>query len=47
MVAAFRSGILLLLAAPFLAFGTVAVLAVRAERRRTSTPAEAEGPRAL
>jgi hypothetical protein len=33
MVAAFRSGILLLLAAPFLAFGTIAILAVRAQRR--------------
>jgi hypothetical protein len=33
VVAAFRSGILFLLAAPFLVFGAVAVLAVRAERR--------------
>jgi hypothetical protein len=33
VAAAFRSGILLLLAAPFLLFGAVAVLAVRAERR--------------
>ena len=33
MVAAFRSGILVLLAAPFLVFGTVAVLAVRAQRK--------------
>lgn len=34
MVAAFRSGILFLLAAPFAAFGAVATLALRAERRR-------------
>lgn len=34
LVAGLRSGILLLLAAPFLAFGTVAVLAVRAQRRQ-------------
>jgi hypothetical protein len=33
MVAAFRSGILLLLVSPFAAFATVAVLAVRAQRR--------------
>lgn len=33
MIAAFRSGILLLLVAPFAAFGTVATLAVRARRR--------------
>ena len=33
MVAAFRNGILVLLAAPFLVFSTVAVLAVRAQRR--------------
>ena len=35
MVAAFRSGILFLLVAPFAAFGTVATLAVRAQRRRS------------
>jgi hypothetical protein len=35
LVGGFRSGILLLLAAPFLAFGAVAVLAVRAQRRAT------------
>lgn len=34
MVAAFRSGILFLLAAPFTVFGTVAALAVRRFRRR-------------
>ena len=34
MVAAFRSGILLLLAAPFSVFGVIAALAVRAQRRR-------------
>lgn len=34
MVAAFRSGILFLLAAPFAVFGTVAALAVRRFRRR-------------
>lgn len=34
MVGALRSGILLLLAAPFAVFGTVAVLAVRTQRRR-------------
>ena len=36
LVAAFRSGILFLLAAPFVAFGAVATLAVRAQRRRRS-----------
>jgi hypothetical protein len=36
VAAAFRSGILFLLAAPFLVFGAVAVLAVRAERRSAS-----------
>lgn len=34
MLAAFRSGILLLLVAPFAVFGSVAGLAVRAQRRR-------------
>ena len=34
IAAAFRSGILLLLAAPFAVFGTVVTLAVRANRRR-------------
>lgn len=34
MIAAFRSGILLLLAAPFVVFGTVATLAVRSRRKR-------------
>lgn len=33
LVAAFRSGILFLLAAPFVAFGVVATLAVRGQRR--------------
>jgi hypothetical protein len=33
LAAGLRSGVLVLLAAPFLAFGTVAVLAVRAQRR--------------
>ena len=34
MIAALRSGILVLLAAPFAAFGVVAILAVRISRRR-------------
>ena len=34
MAAAFRSGILLLLAAPFSIFGLIAALAVRSHRRR-------------
>lgn len=34
LIAAFRSGILLLLAAPFVVFATIAVLAVRAQNRR-------------
>jgi hypothetical protein len=34
MIAAFRSGILLLLAAPFAVFGTVATLAVRRFRKK-------------
>jgi hypothetical protein len=33
MIAALRSGILVLLAAPFLSFGVVAILAVRMRRR--------------
>ena len=36
MIAAFRSGILILLAAPFAIFATIVVLAVRTQRRRTS-----------
>ncbi len=40
MVAAFRSGILLLLAAPFLVFGTVATLAMR----RFRTPSAVDEP---
>jgi hypothetical protein len=35
MVAALRSGVLLLLAAPFIAFGAVAAVAIRIGRRRT------------
>jgi hypothetical protein len=34
MVAAFREGILFLLAAPFLVFGTIATLAIRKFRQR-------------
>jgi hypothetical protein len=34
MIAALRSGILVLLAAPFAVFSAVAMLAVRAQRRR-------------
>lgn len=34
MIAAFRGGILFLLAAPFAVFATIAVLAVRVQRRR-------------
>jgi hypothetical protein len=34
VAAAFRSGIVLLLAAPFSAFAAVAVLAIRGQRRR-------------
>ncbi len=36
LAAAFRSGILVLLAAPFAAFGVVAALAVRTARRRAA-----------
>ena len=35
MIAAFRSGILFLLVTPFAVFATIALLAVRAQRRRT------------
>ena len=35
MIAALRSGILFLLAAPFAVFGTIALLAIRRQRRRT------------
>jgi hypothetical protein len=38
MIAAFQNGILILLAAPFALFGTIATLAVRAERRRRRRP---------
>ena len=34
MIAALRSGILLLLITPFIVFATIAVLAVRTQRRR-------------
>lgn len=37
LVAAFRHGILFLLAAPFAVFGTVAFLAVRRQRRRMAS----------
>lgn len=37
MVAAFREGILVLLATPFALFATVALLAVRAQKRRESS----------
>lgn len=37
MIGALRSGILLLLAAPFAVFATIATLAVRAQRRRQAT----------
>ena len=39
MIAAFRGGILVLLAAPFAVFGTVATLAVRRFRRKPDAPA--------
>ena len=42
MIAAFRSGILLLLAAPFAVFATIAVLAVRQDRRSRSGSEEYE-----
>jgi hypothetical protein len=38
MIAAFRSGILFLLGAPFASFATVAVLAIRMHRRRGRHP---------
>lgn len=37
LVAAFRTGILFLLAAPFASFATVAFLALRRQRRRDAT----------
>jgi hypothetical protein len=40
MISAFRGGILLLLAAPFAVFGTVAVLAVRRFRRPPDDPVD-------
>ncbi len=46
LAAAFRSGILVLLAAPFAAFGVVAVLAARAARRRAARR-QAPGSRAM
>jgi hypothetical protein len=39
MAAAFRSGILLLLAAPFSIFGVIAALAVKTQRRRHASAA--------
>jgi hypothetical protein len=39
MIAAFRGGILVLLAAPFAVFATVATLAVRRFRRKPDAPA--------
>ena len=47
LAAAFRSGILVLLAAPFAAFGVVAALAARTARRRAArrqTPASRTRP---
>ena len=38
MIAALRSGILLLLAAPFTLFAVIAVLAVRSQRKRQRQP---------
>jgi hypothetical protein len=35
MIAAFQDGILILLAVPFALFGTIATMAVRAQRRRS------------
>lgn len=43
IVAAFRSGIVVLLAAPFVAFGIVAALVVRAARRRAGDDVTASG----
>ena len=40
MIAAFRSGILVLLAAPFAVFGTVATLAIRQFRRKPDAPGQ-------
>jgi hypothetical protein len=44
MVAAFRSGILVLLAAPFSLVGVIAALIVRMQRRRTLADPERVGP---
>ena len=41
LVAAFRAGILFLLAAPIASFATVAFLAVRRQRRRDAAPRDA------
>ena len=43
MVAAFRSGILLLLVAPFAVFATIATLAVRDQQRRSLPSSECPG----
>jgi hypothetical protein len=40
LIGALRRGILLLLAAPFLLFGVIAVLAVRVQRRSRPRPSE-------
>jgi hypothetical protein len=38
LIAALRSGILVLLATPFVLTGTIATLALRAQRRRSAAP---------
>ena len=43
MIAAFRGGILLLLAAPFAVFGTVAAFAMRLFRRKVDEPPDDRG----
>jgi hypothetical protein len=44
MVAAFRSGILVLLAAPFSLLGVIAALVVRMQRKRLAVPGVPEVP---
>jgi hypothetical protein len=44
MIAAFRGGILVLIAAPFATFATVAVLAVRMQRRREAAAGRLRRP---
>lgn len=46
LVAAFRAGILFLLAAPIASFATVAFLAVRRQRRRDAVLSDESGGRA-